>query len=88
MISQNVTVMNKTGIHARPASQFISAATKFKSDITISKNGKVGNAKSMINILGLGISAGTEIVISAEGVDEKEAVEALVALVKSKFGEE
>jgi phosphocarrier protein HPr len=88
MISRNVTVTNKTGIHARPASLLISNATKFKSDITIEKNGKKGNAKSMINVLGLAITAGTEITITASGEDEKEAVDTLVKLVESKFGEE
>lgn len=88
MISRNVTITNKTGIHARPASMFIGTATKFKSDITIEKNGKKGNAKSMINILGLAITAGTEITITATGEDENQAVDALVKLVESKFGEE
>lgn len=88
MISRNITVKNKTGIHARPASLFVSTASKFKSSITLENNGKKGNAKSMINILGLCISAGSEITIAAEGEDEAQAVEALVKLVESKFGEE
>ena len=88
MISKNVVVTNKTGIHARPASMFISAASKFKSDITLTKNGKTGSAKSIISLLGLAITKGSEITISANGVDENEAVEALVKLVESKFAEE
>lgn len=63
MISRNVTILNKTGIHARPASLFISTASKYKSNITIEKAGKKGNAKSMINILGMCLTAGTEISI-------------------------
>jgi len=88
MISKNLTITNKTGIHARPASIFVSAASKFKSNITVDKNGKKGNGKSMINILGLCLTMGSEITISADGVDENEALEALVKLVESKFGEE
>lgn len=88
MISKNVVVTNKTGIHARPASLFISTASKFKSDITIAKNGKTGSAKSIISLLGLAITKGSEITISADGADEKEAIDTLVKLVESKFGEE
>jgi phosphocarrier protein len=88
MISRNITIENKTGIHARPASLFINTASKFKSNITIENKGKKGNAKSMINILGLCITAGSEVTISAEGEDEVQALDALVSLIKSKFGEE
>ena len=88
MISRNITIENKTGIHARPASLFISTASKFKSNITLENNGKKGNAKSMINILGLCITAGSEVTITADGEDETQAVEALVKLIESKFGEE
>lgn len=88
MISKQVTIENKTGIHARPASMFVQAAAKFKSNITIDKNGQKGNAKSMLNVLALSLSKGTAITISAEGEDEAAAVETLVKLVESKFGEE
>jgi phosphocarrier protein len=87
MISKNVTITNKTGIHARPASLFVGAASKFKSNITIENGAKKGNGKSMINILGLCLTAGTNITITAEGEDERSAVDSLVALVESKFGE-
>jgi phosphocarrier protein HPr len=87
MISQSITVTNQTGIHARPAALFISAASKFKANLTVTKNGKSGNAKSLLSLLSLGISKDSEITISAEGEDEKEAVAKLVELVESKFGE-
>lgn len=87
MTSQTVIITNQTGIHARPASLFIHTASAFKSNITIAKNGKNGTAKSLVSLLALGINKGSEITISAEGEDEKEAVAALVGLVKSKFGE-
>ncbi|SNS96107.1 phosphocarrier protein [Anaerovirgula multivorans] len=88
MISKDVTVTNETGIHARPASLLIKTASKFKSVITIEKDGKMGSAKSLLNLLSLCISKDTPIKIHVQGDDEKEAIEAVVALIKSKFGEE
>jgi phosphotransferase system HPr (HPr) family protein len=88
MYSQKVTVMNKTGLHARPAAVFVQAASKFKSNITLVKGDKTGSSKSILGVLALGISMGTEITIQADGPDEKEAVEKLVELINSKFGEE
>jgi phosphocarrier protein HPr len=87
MTLQTVTVTNESGIHARPASLFLQKATSFKSNITVTKKGKNGNAKSLLGLLALGINKGSEITIGAEGEDEKEAVAALVKLVESKFGE-
>lgn len=81
MYIQSVTVTNKSGLHARPAVMFVQTASKFKSNIIVRKDEKTASSKSIINILALGISKDTEISISAEGVDEKEAVDALVKLV-------
>jgi len=88
MYSQEVTIENKTGLHARPASLFVKTASKFKSDIMVDKNSKTGNAKSIISILSLGIGKGSRVKITADGPDENEAVVSLVELVKTKFGEE
>lgn len=89
MISRDVMVTNKTGMHARPASDFAAVAGKFKSNITVyNKAGKKANGKSLINILVLGITKDSTITITAEGEDEAEAIEHLVKLVESKFGEE
>lgn len=88
MISKETTVINATGLHARPASMFAQAAGKFKSTITVFKGDKKANAKSMLNILALSLSKGTNITISAEGEDEEQAVDTLVKLLESKFGEE
>lgn len=88
MYSENILVTNKTGIHARPAVIFVQSASKFKANITIKKNDTTVAAKSIINILALGIIKGDELIISAEGNDEELAVKELVKLVKSKFGEE
>jgi phosphocarrier protein HPr len=87
MTSQKVVVMNTSGLHARPAALFVKSATSFKSDITVAKDGKSGNAKSLLSLLALGIQRGHEIAIGAAGEDEAAAVAALVKLVESKFGE-
>ncbi len=88
MVQQNVIVKNKTGLHARPAALFVQAANKFKSEIFIEKGGKKVNAKSIMGVMSLAVSQGTEITISAQGDDAQEAVDNLVELIESKFGEE
>jgi len=90
MYSRRVVVQNKTGLHARPASDFVSMAKKFKSQITIkSIEADVEvDAKSIVLLISLGAGKGTEVEITAKGEDEKEAVDSLVALIESKFGEE
>jgi phosphocarrier protein HPr len=89
MYSRITTIVNPTGIHARPASDFMRMAAKFKSVITIGSTSKDtrANAKSIIFLLGLSLSKGTEVEVIADGVDEKEAVDALVELIQSGFGE-
>lgn len=90
MYARQTKIMNKTGLHARPASTFVMATKQFKSDITI-RNVDAGsdpaNAKSIIMLLAAGLSCGTTIEIAANGADEKEAVDHLVAQVESGFGE-
>lgn len=87
MISKEVTVLNATGLHARPASMFVQAAGKFKANINVIKNGDSINAKSIMGIMAGGISQGTVIQIQADGPDEEEAVNTLVQLINDKFGE-
>jgi phosphotransferase system HPr (HPr) family protein len=88
MEAQKVTVINKLGMHARPAQIFAKEASQFSSKVTITKGERKASGKSVINIIALGLVHGTEITISAEGEDEKEAVKALAGLVNSKFGED
>jgi len=82
-----VKILNEQGLHARPASIFVKQAGKFKSTVTIVHGNEVANAKSIINIMSLGLKKDEEIKIITEGTDEKEAMETLVSLVESKFGE-
>ena len=86
-MEQKVIIVNETGIHARPASMFVQAAAKFKSKITVTAKGKTVDAKSLLMIMGMGLTKGTELTIKAEGADAEDAVKALVELVESKFGE-
>ena len=85
---ETLTIENKTGIHARPASIFVQTATKFKSKVQIKAKGKTVDAKSILMIMSMGLVKGTEITICADGPDEADAVKALKDLVESKFGEE
>ena len=85
MFVKDVTVENQVGLHARPATFFIQKANEFKSSIWVEKEERRVNAKSLLGVLSLGIMGGTDIRIIADGSDEKEAVEGLVALVKSGF---
>ena len=87
MTEATMTIENKTGIHARPASIFVQTATKFKSKVQIKAKGKTVDAKSILMIMSMGLSKGTEITLVADGPDEAEAVAQLKALVDSKFGE-
>ncbi len=81
MIQRNVKISNKLGLHARPAAEFVEKANTFKSRISVEKDGKKVNAKSIIEILTLGAKYGCSIKITAEGEDEAEAVEALAKLL-------
>ncbi len=85
MFVKDVTVENQVGLHARPATFFIQKANEFKSSIWVEKQERRVNAKSLLGVLSLGIMGGTDIRIIADGSDEKEAIEGLVALVKSGF---
>ena len=87
MYVKDVTVQNQVGLHARPATFFIQKANEFKSSIWVEKEERRANAKSLLGILSLGITGGTDIKILADGQDENEAVEALTKLVVSGFAE-
>lgn len=77
MLSKELIVRNKTGLHARPAAEFVKEAAKFKSVVSIIFNGKTFNAKSIIHVLSAGIVAGSTIALSADGEDEAQAIDKL-----------
>ena len=88
MFVKDVVVQNQVGLHARPATFFIQKANEFKSSIWIEKEERRVNAKSLLGILSLGIVGGTSIRIIADGTDEQDAVDGLVDLVESGFGDD
>lgn len=87
MYMQEVAINNEVGLHARPATFFIQKANEFKSSIWVEKDERRVNAKSLLGVLSLGITKGTVVTLMADGLDEKEAVGALCALVSGNFGE-
>ena len=87
MYVKDVLVQNQVGLHARPATFFIQKANEYKSSIWVEKEERRVNAKSLLGVLSLGIVGGTNIRIIADGGDEEEAVNGLVALVNSGFSE-
>lgn len=92
MYTKQTELKNISGLHARPASEFVAMAKSFESAVTVRRlddpEAKAVNAKSIIKILSQGIAVGTPIEIAADGPDEETAVEKLIVLVDSKFGED
>ncbi|MDX9778498.1 MAG: HPr family phosphocarrier protein, partial [bacterium] len=86
MIVREVTILNKQGLHARPATALVNTASTFKSDIFISREDKKVNGKSILGLLVLAAEHGAKLTIEAAGPDENEAVNALIALVEDHFG--
>ena len=88
MIQQKITIINKLGLHARAAAKFVTTANKFASTIEISKGTKTVNGKSIMGVMMLAASKGTELILKADGADEADAIEAVVNLVENRFGED
>ena len=87
MISRGLTINNSIGLHARPATFFVQKANSFKSAIWVEKEDCRVNAKSLLGVLSLGITKGTNITLIADGADEGAAIDSLAALINSEFGE-
>ena len=87
MTTRNVTIQNNVGLHARPATFFIQKANSLKSSIWVEKGDRRVNAKSLLGVLSLGIVQDLEITLLADGEDENEALEGLIELINTAFGE-
>ena len=87
MISREVLISNSIGLHARPATFFIQKANSYKCSIWVEKEERRVNAKSLLGVLSLGIVKGMTITVMADGPDENEAVDGLIELVNTGFGE-
>lgn len=87
MAERSVQIVNKHGLHARPAAEMVKAASRFKCDITISRDDLEVNGKSIMGVMMLAAEYGASITLKANGADADEALDALAALVASRFGE-
>ena len=77
-------IIAETGIHARPATLLVQAASKFNSDINLAYNGKSVNLKSIMGVMSLGVGQGADVTITADGDDAKEAIEAIADTMKKE----
>ena len=83
-----VTIANRLGLHARPSAALTQLATRFSSDVFLSKGTRRVNGKSIMGVMMLAAAQGTVIVVEADGKDEDKAIDAIVGLIESGFGEE
>jgi phosphocarrier protein HPr len=87
MISTELEIINKLGLHARASTKLTQTASKFASEIWITRNGRRVNAKSIMGVMMLAAAKGSVVTLEAIGADEKEAVDGLTALIADYFGE-
>ena len=87
MAERSVQILNKNGLHARPAAEIVKAAARFKSDITIVRDDLEVNGKSIMGVMMLAAECGSTITLRASGPDEEAALAAIANLIAHKFGE-
>ena len=87
MQKRDIEIVNKLGLHARASAKLTQAATRFKCEVNLERNGRRVNAKSIMGVMMLAAGKGATIQIETEGDDEADAMVALVALIEDKFGE-
>jgi phosphocarrier protein len=88
MLEKKITIKNRLGLHARAAAKFVNLANRYSSSVKIIKDGNEVDGKSILGILTLAASKGTQIKLVVSGRDENQAMEALYELINGKFGEE
>ncbi|MBC8014224.1 MAG: HPr family phosphocarrier protein [Sporomusaceae bacterium] len=87
MTEAQVIIINKTGLHARPAAQFVQKSASFACKVTILGNNKKADGKSILGVMGMGLAQHMTLTIMTEGEDEEECIAALRELIESNFGE-
>jgi phosphocarrier protein HPr len=87
-IERSTTIKNRLGLHARPAAEVVKTAGRFRSDITVGKDGMWVNAKSILGVMTLAAEYGSTLTVRAEGEDAEQAAEALIAVLQKQFVEE
>lgn len=85
MASKTVKIVNKLGLHARPSAKVVQTAAKYKSEITLEKDGLEVNGKSIMGVMMLAAEMGSDVKITARGDDAEEAIKALAEVIGSKF---
>lgn len=88
MITKQLNILNKLGIHARPAAQFVRVASRFDSDVTVEKDDESVDGKSIMGIMMLAVGWGATITVKVDGPDEEACIAALEELIAGKFGED
>ncbi|HTK79192.1 MAG TPA: HPr family phosphocarrier protein [Rhizomicrobium sp.] len=83
-----VVIKNKLGLHARAAAKLVEAAARFRSKVEVKKDSERVDARSILGLMMLGARLGSQIEVSAEGPDAREALSAILALIEAKFGED
>ncbi|HVB31389.1 MAG TPA: HPr family phosphocarrier protein [Gemmatimonadaceae bacterium] len=87
MAERTVTIVNKVGLHARPAAQIVKLASKYRSDIMLIRDDLEVNGKSIMGVMMLAAERGAQLTLRAEGPDAEQALDALAALIADGFGE-
>ncbi|MEO8562625.1 MAG: HPr family phosphocarrier protein [bacterium] len=87
MVERTVQILNKNGLHARPAAEVVKISAKFASEITLARDGLEVNGKSIMGVMMLAAECGASVVLKADGADAEQALDALAALIANKFGE-
>lgn len=87
-LSATARIPNKRGLHARASAKIVEAAARFRATIMVAKDGQAVNARSIMGLMMLAASLGSEITVSATGPDADDALRAILALIDAKFGEE
>ena len=88
MISHDLPIINKLGLHARAAARFVNLANQFESEISVSRNGRTVNGKSIMGLMMLAASMGSAITVAIDGVDESTAMQAIATLIENRFEED
>ncbi|UCD62736.1 MAG: HPr family phosphocarrier protein [Candidatus Zixiibacteriota bacterium] len=87
MIKKAAKIVNKLGLHARPSAMLVTVASKYESQVFVTKDGLRVNAKSIMGVMMLAAEQGAEIIVEADGVDEQAALEEILSVIESGFGE-
>ncbi|MEW8659990.1 MAG: HPr family phosphocarrier protein [Candidatus Thiodiazotropha endolucinida] len=88
MLDKEIEIINKLGLHARAAAKLVSCANSFSSDVFLNRNGQRVNGKSIMGVMMLAANQGSTLHLEIEGSDEQEAMQALISLIKERFGED